>query len=102
MVQDDKITYDDIKKKGIYARRIHVQTTNQRSKVILELENETKETIGENLNAVLLFGVHFDEGPYFVAVIEEGILNIMEEMLYKITYDEKHKTTNMRIYIAIW
>lgn len=105
MVDDEKITYDDIKQKGIKVTRIIIKREAYKITVFLEMDGGTKKQIGENLDTISLFGVRISPeagGPFFIAIIEEGILGVYEEVLYKIREEKIPIERNMRIYIPIW
>jgi len=99
MPEDENITYDQIKKQGTKSTKIIVTRTADNNDIFLEMEDKTKKEIGKNIDMVSLYGVRTSPeagGPFFITVIEEGILNVHEEVLYKI------HVKNMRIYIPIW
>lgn len=101
MVDDERITYGDIIQKGINVTRIIVKKENNKNAVFVEMEDKAKRQIGENLDTVFLYGVRSSPeagGPFFIAVIEECILSVYEEILYKVT----PPANNMRIYVPIW
>lgn len=105
MVEDERVTYDDIKQKGTKAARIIIKREANKITVFLEMDDGTKKQIGENLDTISLFGVRISPeygGPFFVAIIEEGILNVYEEVLYKIREEKIPIERNMQIYIPIW
>jgi len=105
MVDDEKVTYDDIKQKGIKATRIIVKREANKITVFLEMDDGTKRQIGENLDTISLFGVRIspeEGGPFFIAIIEEGILSVYGEVLYKIREEKTPIERNMKIYIPIW
>lgn len=106
MADEEKITYAQIKQQEIRYARIIVKRRADKSDIFLEPEKdkEKKKQIGENIDVVFLYGVRAIPeagGPFFVTIIEEGILAVHEEVLYKIS-EEKDGTKNMRIYIPIW
>lgn len=99
MPEDENITYDLVKRQGIKSIKIIVTRTADNNDIFLEMEDKTKKEIGKNIDMVSLYGVRTSSeagGPFFITVIEEGILNVYEEVLYKI------HAKNMRIYIPIW
>lgn len=99
MTDEELITYDQIKQQGIKTARIIVTRIADKNDIFLEMEDKTKKEIGKNIDIVSLYGVRTSleaGGPFFVSVVEEGILNIYEEVLYKI------HAKNMRIYVPIW
>ncbi len=105
MQEDEKITFDQIKKQGIKTSKIIITKITDKSKVLLEIEDSEKEQklIEENIDTIFLFGVRSNPeagGPFFFAIIEEGILNVYEEILYKISEEKGSK--NMKIYVPIW
>lgn len=108
-MNEERITYDQLKQQGIKSTKIIVTKRANKNDIFLELEipegtNEKKKQIAENIDTISLYGVRTsteESGPFFVAVIEEGILSVYEEVVYKIS-EEKDNIRNMRIYIPIW
>lgn len=99
MPEDENITYDIVKRQGIKSAKIIVTLSDDKNDIFLEMEDGTKKEIGKNIDIVSLYGVRASPeagGPFFFAVIGEGILNVYEEVFYKI------HAKNMRIYIPIW
>lgn len=99
MPEDDHITYDTVKGQGIKSAKIIVERIDDKNNIFLEMEDRTKKEIGKNIDIVTLYGVRASNekgGPFLITVIEEGILNVYEEVFYKI------RAKNMRIYIPIW
>lgn len=104
MVDDEKVTYDDIKQKGIKTSRIIAKREANKITVFLEMDDGTKKQIADNLDTISLFGVRIapEGGPFFIAIMEEGVLSVYEEILYKIREEKTPVERNMRIYIPIW
>jgi len=104
MADDERVTYDDVKQKGIKTARIIAKREANKITVFLEMDDGTRKQIGENLDTISLFGVRIapEGGPFFIAIMEEGILNVYEEILYKIREEKVPIERNMKIYIPIW
>lgn len=105
MVNEEVITFEQIRQQKVRYSRIIIKRKDNKNDIYLELEEdrEKKSHIAENIDAVLLYGVRTMPelgGPFFIAVIEEGILTIHEEVLYRIS--EEEGTKYIRIYIPIW
>ena len=129
MANEERITYDQVKQQGIRSAKIIVTKSDYKNDIFLELEKDgVKKQIGKDIDTVSLYGVLRDPqvgGPFFITVIDQGILNIYEEVLYKVTENieeqlklseerlkltedqlkptkDHSKSKNMRIYVPIW
>lgn len=107
MVDEERITYEDIKQRGIKIARILIEGKPGNNTMFLEMEDGTKKQVGEKLDTVTLYGVRYaippeTGGPFFIAVIEEGILSIYGNILYKIAEEKAPALKTMRVYLLIW
>lgn len=103
MPDEEKITFDHLKSYGIDTQKIIINKIDGKTNIFLELQKDsrTKKQIGQNIDNVVLYGIRpSSEGPYFITIIEEGILNIYDKVYHKIV--EKDHAKSIRLYIPIW